>query len=134
MHNVDEFRKKFGFVCMYFDSQGIVVKCTAGHLSPSQPRSQCLSSMNLVKFHSRSQGLLSLLPLVPSLQRLRGPGDSGDENGKVPVHTEALARKTKQKLCVHAIETVSSVGRVPDYRAGGRGFEPRPDHHSGSLK
>ena len=29
---------------------------------------------------------------------------------------------------------VSSVGRVPDYRAGGRGFEPRPDHHSGSLK
>ena len=28
---------------------------------------------------------------------------------------------------------VSSVGRVPDYRAGGRGFKPRPDHHSGSL-
>ena len=28
---------------------------------------------------------------------------------------------------------VSSVGRVPDYRAGGRWFKPRPDHHSGSL-
>ena len=28
---------------------------------------------------------------------------------------------------------VGSVGRVPDYRAGGRGFKPRPDHHSGSL-
>ena len=28
---------------------------------------------------------------------------------------------------------VSSVGRVPDYRAGGRGFKPRPDHHLGSL-
>ena len=26
-----------------------------------------------------------------------------------------------------------SVGRVPDYRAGGRGFKPRPDQHSGSL-
>ena len=28
---------------------------------------------------------------------------------------------------------VSSVGRVPDYRAGGRRFKPRPDLHSGSL-
>ena len=28
---------------------------------------------------------------------------------------------------------VSSVGRVPDYRAGGCGFKPRPDQHSGSL-
>ena len=28
---------------------------------------------------------------------------------------------------------VSSVGRVPDYRAGGRGFKPRPDHLSGTL-
>ena len=28
---------------------------------------------------------------------------------------------------------VSSVGRVPDYRAGGRGFKPQPDQHSGSL-
>ena len=28
---------------------------------------------------------------------------------------------------------VGSVGRVPDYRAGGRGFKPRPDQHSGSL-
>ena len=28
----------------------------------------------------------------------------------------------------------TSVGRVPDNRAGGRGFKPRPDHHSGSLK
>ena len=27
---------------------------------------------------------------------------------------------------------VSSVGRVPDYRAGGRGFKPWPDQHSGS--
>ena len=28
---------------------------------------------------------------------------------------------------------VGSVGRVPDYRAGGRGFKPPPDQHSGSL-
>ena len=28
---------------------------------------------------------------------------------------------------------VGSVGRVPDYRAGGRVFKPRPDHHLGSL-
>ena len=28
---------------------------------------------------------------------------------------------------------VGSVGRVPDYRAGGRGFKARPDQHSGSL-
>ena len=28
---------------------------------------------------------------------------------------------------------VSSVGRVPDYRAGGRGFKPRPDQHLRSL-
>ena len=28
---------------------------------------------------------------------------------------------------------VGSVGRVPDYRAGGRGFKPRPDQHSRSL-
>ena len=28
---------------------------------------------------------------------------------------------------------VSSVGRVPDYRARGREFKPRPDLHSGSL-
>ena len=25
---------------------------------------------------------------------------------------------------------VGSVGRVPNYRAGGRGFKPRPDQHS----
>ena len=28
---------------------------------------------------------------------------------------------------------VSSVGRALDYRAGGRGLKPWPDHHSGSL-
>ena len=28
---------------------------------------------------------------------------------------------------------VGSVGRVPDLRAGGRGFKARPDQHSGSL-
>ena len=28
---------------------------------------------------------------------------------------------------------ISSVGRAPDCRAGGRGFKPRPDQHSGSL-
>ena len=28
---------------------------------------------------------------------------------------------------------VSSVGRVPNSRAGGRGFKPQPDQHSGSL-
>ena len=28
---------------------------------------------------------------------------------------------------------VGSVGWVPDYRAGGRRFEPRPDQHLGSL-
>ena len=28
---------------------------------------------------------------------------------------------------------VGSVGRASDYRAGGRGFKPRPDQHSGSL-
>ena len=28
---------------------------------------------------------------------------------------------------------VGSVGRIPDYRAGGRGFKPWPDQHSGSL-
>ena len=38
------------------------------------------------------------------------------------------------KLVIYNRRPVSSVGRVPDYRAGGRGFEPRPDHHSGSLK
>ena len=27
---------------------------------------------------------------------------------------------------------VSSVGRAPDFFAGGLGFEPRPDQHSGS--
>ena len=30
-------------------------------------------------------------------------------------------------------QPVGSVGRVPDYRAGGRGFKSRPDQHSGSL-
>ena len=28
---------------------------------------------------------------------------------------------------------VGSVGRVPDYCAGGRGFKPQPDQHTGSL-
>ena len=28
---------------------------------------------------------------------------------------------------------VSSAGRAPVYRAGGRGFKPRLDQHSGSL-
>ena len=28
---------------------------------------------------------------------------------------------------------VGSVGRVPDYRAGGRRFKPQLDQHSGSL-
>ena len=30
--------------------------------------------------------------------------------------------------CIHRL-----VGRVSDYRAGGRAFKPRPDHHLGSL-
>ena len=30
-------------------------------------------------------------------------------------------------------QPVSSVGRVPDYRVGDRGFKPRPDQHSRSL-
>ena len=34
----------------------------------------------------------------------------------------------------HCRRPVSSVGRVPDYCAGGHGFKPRQDHHSGSLK
>ena len=29
--------------------------------------------------------------------------------------------------------TGSSVGKVPDYRAEGRGFKPRPDQKPGSL-
>ena len=33
----------------------------------------------------------------------------------------------------NARRPVGSVGRVPDYHAGGRGFKPRPDQHSGSL-
>ena len=32
------------------------------------------------------------------------------------------------------IRLVGSVGRVPDYRAGGHGFKPWLDHHSGPLK
>ena len=36
-------------------------------------------------------------------------------------------------LCVRVLHISAFVGRVPDYRAGGRGFKPRPDHHSGSL-
>ena len=28
--------------------------------------------------------------------------------------------------------TGSSVGKAPDYRAGGRGFKPRPDQKTGS--
>ena len=34
---------------------------------------------------------------------------------------------------IFSLFIVSSVGRAPDYRAGGRGFKPRPDQHSGSL-
>ena len=36
-------------------------------------------------------------------------------------------------LKVIIIDQVSSVGWASDYRAGGRGFKPRPDQHSGSL-
>ena len=31
-------------------------------------------------------------------------------------------------------DRLASVGRVPGYRAGGRGFKPRPEQHAGSLK
>ena len=34
--------------------------------------------------------------------------------------------------CSLLARPVSSVGRAPDFCAGGLGFEPRPDQHSGS--
>ena len=34
---------------------------------------------------------------------------------------------------IFVLRAVRSVGRVPDYRAGDRGFKPRPDQHPGSL-
>ena len=36
-------------------------------------------------------------------------------------------------LIVNFSQLDSSVGRVLDYHAGGHGFKPQPDHHSGSL-
>ena len=43
-------------------------------------------------------------------------------------NTESVCNKLEEQL-----NLVSSVGRAPVCRAGGRGFEPRPDQHSGSL-
>ena len=40
--------------------------------------------------------------------------------------SKCLCQKKNRRL-------VSSVGRAPVCRAGGRGFKPRPDQHSGSL-
>ena len=43
-------------------------------------------------------------------------------------NTESVCNKLEEQL-----NLVSSVGRPPVCRAGGRGLEPRPDQHSGSL-
>ena len=42
----------------------------------------------------------------------------------------STGRKWEKKERVQG-RPVGSVGRVPDYHAGGRGFKPRPDHHLG---
>ena len=46
-----------------------------------------------------------------------------------------VAKKQGEKfgLCYTHRRVVSSVGRAPVCRAGGRGFKPRPDQNSGSL-
>ena len=41
-----------------------------------------------------------------------------------------IPEKNKDKIRYR--RPVSSVGRAPDFCAGGLGFEPRPDQHSGS--
>ena len=46
---------------------------------------------------------------------------------------QIMEKKTKKERRKDR-RPVGSLGRVPDYRAGGRGFKPRPDQHSGSLK
>ena len=55
------------------------------------------------------------------------------------VHGECLGKVSHSYVFPFRIlmdsncQPVSSVGRAPDCRAGGRGFKPRPDQHSGSL-
>ena len=48
-----------------------------------------------------------------------------------PVLLPVLLRiKFKIMLITYKARPVGSVGRVPDYHAGGRGFKPWPDQHS----
>ena len=61
-----------------------------------------------------------------------------DERSIETVLTPFNIFKNKENVESMLIESfdrrpVSSVGRVPDYRAGGRGFKSQPDQHSGSL-
>ena len=51
-------------------------------------------------------------------------------------HHRISATDSKVRTTLHVSinrRPVSSIGKAPDHRAGGRGFEPRPDHKPGSL-
>ena len=67
---------------------------------PEPLAQECLSPWGLwgrestLRVHSRPQSLLSL---VPSLRRLRGPGGSGDENDSCPVVRGAQSNVTSSR-------------------------------------
>ena len=51
-----------------------------------------------------------------------------------PFEVDLFASRLNKQLAVTPDRRlVSSVGRAPVCRVGGRGFKPRPDQHSGSL-
>ena len=61
---------------------------------------------------------------------------STSQEAGVAIKAVCETQEAKSKSLITQMEhrrPVGSLGRVPDYRAGGRGFKPRPDQHSGSL-
>ena len=111
------------------------VKC--GHLSSSSLAAE--QARRTAKIPSFSQQPSRSLDVVQENLRAEGkPVRSRMVQRPTTLEPPVMSSYLKQQSAMTCLRLaqrrpVGSVGRAPDYRAGGRGFKPRPDQHSGSL-
>ena len=103
--------------------------------SPSPLLLYCLFNINLSFFSNSDNEEASGTVKKKTLQKFIFSATltlpkSFKRKGKEKKITKGEALGT---VYVKISQCVSSAGRAPDCRAGGRGLKPRPDQHSGSL-
>ena len=108
-----------------------------------QARKKLNELRRAIKAEEHRQSQLAANALEKESSRL-APKLSAEQDQAVAEEVDAVAVVVKRAgistvlLCWYTFkgdddrQPVSSVGRAPDYCAGGQGFNPWPDHHSGS--